>query len=258
MDYFNLKFHGATIKNELFAGITMFIAMSYILVVAPTLLSQAGMPYDGVFLSTVLVSGIVTIISALYTKLPIALAPGLGILSTFFSYATGDKTLDYSYLLLAIYVSGILFLMLSKFGVYQIVMDIMDLEFRRMLMSGIGLALLLYGVSTTGLLQKQGNIYIFGSIDFVLLLITFISLLSMYGMKKKGLKGHVLHGLCIAYILGMIYEYYLYGYKAGISVSNYLYDIFNRTYQLSDLKKSHFVFQILLQLCLIPKIFLNF
>lgn len=84
MDYFNLKFHGASIKNEIFAGITMFIAMSYILVVAPTLLSQAGMPYDGVFLSTVLVSGVVTIISSLYTKLPIAFAPGLGILSTFF------------------------------------------------------------------------------------------------------------------------------------------------------------------------------
>lgn len=242
MDYFNLKFHGVTLKNEIFAGITMFIAMSYILVVSPTVLSQAGMPYDGVFLSTVLVSGVVTIISSLYTKLPIALAPGLGILSTFFSYAVGDEALNYSYLLLAIYVSGILFLMLSKFGIYQIFMAIMDLEFRRMLMSGIGLALLLYGVSTTGLLQKKENMYIFGSIDFVLLLITFISLFSMYGMKKKGLKGHVLHGLCIAYVLGIIYEYYLNGYKAGISISNYLYDIFSRTYQLSDFKKITFCF----------------
>ena len=242
MDYFNLKFHGASIKNEIFAGITMFIAMSYILVVAPTLLSQAGMPYDGVFLSTVLVSGVVTIISSLYTKLPIAFAPGLGILSTFFSYAVGDEALDYSYLLLAIYVSGILFLMLSKFGVYQIVMDVMDLEFRRMLMSGIGLALFLYGISTTGLLQKKGSIYLLGSVDFILLLITFISLLSIYVTKKKGLKSHMLYGLSIAYVLGMIYDYYLNGYQAGISVSNYLYNIFNTTHELSDMKKITFCF----------------
>ena len=50
MDYFNLKFHGATLKNEIFAGISLFIAMSYILVVCPTILSQTGMPFDGVFL----------------------------------------------------------------------------------------------------------------------------------------------------------------------------------------------------------------
>ena len=79
MDYFNLKFHNTTVKNEIFAGIAMFMAMSYILVVNPTILSSTGMDYNGVFLATVCVSGFTTIVSAFYTRLPIALAPGLGI-----------------------------------------------------------------------------------------------------------------------------------------------------------------------------------
>ena len=68
MDFFNLKFHKTTIRNEIFAGIAMFLAMSYILVVCPSVLSEAGMSYNGVFLATVCVSGFATIISAFYTK----------------------------------------------------------------------------------------------------------------------------------------------------------------------------------------------
>ena len=236
MDYFNLKFHGATLKNEIFAGITMFIAMSYILVVSPSVLSQAGMPYNGVFLSTILVSGFVTIISSLYTKLPIALAPGLGMLTTFLSFALGNETINYRYILLAIYVSGILFLMIINFGIYQIIIDFMDLEFRRMLMAGIGLALLLYGVSTTGIIQKKDTLYVPGTIELIPLIITLVSLLFMFGMKKLGLKGHILYGLLIAYVFAMIYEYYINGYQSGMSVSNYIVDIFGRSYQFMDLK----------------------
>ena len=107
MDYFNLKFHNTTIKNEIFAGIVMFMAMSYILVVCPMVLSETGMSYNGVFLATVCVSGFSTIVSAFYTKLPIALAPGLGITSMFLSLASGEQALHWSVLLLATYVSGI-------------------------------------------------------------------------------------------------------------------------------------------------------
>ena len=107
MDYFNLKFHKTTIKNEIFAGIAMFLAMSYILVVCPSLLSEAGMSYNGVFLATVCVSGFTTIISAFYTKLPIALAPGLGVTSMFLGFATRDQGIHWSVLLLATYLSGI-------------------------------------------------------------------------------------------------------------------------------------------------------
>jgi len=227
MDYFNLKFADATLKDEIFAGITLFITIAYNLVLFPTMLSRAGMPYDGVFLVTILVIGITTIISALYAKLPIVYGPGLGLLSTFLSFAVGENAVDYRVLLLATYASGILFLIFVKFGVYRIFIDILDLEFRRIIMSGIGLALMLYGISITGLIQKQGTWYVPGTVKVVPLAITAVTLIAMFGMRKKSVKGHVLYGLLLAYVLGMLHEYYQNGYLAKMSVWEYICHIFS-------------------------------
>lgn len=184
MDYFNLKFHNTNVKNEIFAGIAMFMAMSYILVVCPTVLSQTGMSYTGVFLATVCVAGFTTIISAFYTKLPIALAPGLGMTTMFLSLATGEAALSWSELLLATYVAGIIICGLVSFGVYDKIMAVMDEEFRRMIMCGVGLALLLYGISTTGLLEKHTGYYTIGHIDIVPVVICAVSILVIFYSKK--------------------------------------------------------------------------
>ena len=71
-----------------------------------------------------------------------------------------------------------------KFSIYDKIMEIIDDDFRGMVMSGIGLALFLYGISTTGLIKKQNGIYIPGSIDVVPVVITAISLFLIYIMKK--------------------------------------------------------------------------
>ncbi len=242
MDYFNLKFHGARIKDEVFAGFTLFIAMSYILVVSPTILSKTGMSYDGVFLATIIVSGLMTILSAFYTKLPIALAPGIGLLTGFLSFTTQDESLDYRVVVLATYASGIIIILFIKSGIYQLIMDIMDLEFRRILMSGIGLALLMYGISTTGLIPKYEAWYVPGTVEVVPLFITIVSLVLMFGMKKCGIKGHILCGLLFAYVCGMFYQYYMNGYVMGISVAEYVHSIFSKSYRFSELKKVMFSF----------------
>lgn len=242
MDYFNLKFTGATLKDEIFAGITLFITLAYNLVVLPAMLFRAGMPYDGVFIVTILVIGITTIVSAFYTKLPIVFGPGLGLLSTFLSFAVGKNAVDFRVLLLATYVSGILFLVFVKYGIYRIFINILDLDFRRIIMSGIGLALILYGISITGLIQTRDIWYVPGTVNMIPLTITAITLIAMFGMRKKKIKGHVLYGILIAYVLGMFYEYYQNGYLAGMSAIGYVRHIFNDSYQLSGLKEIMFAF----------------
>jgi len=235
MDYFNLKFHKTTIKNEIFAGIAMFLAMSYILVVCPSLLSEAGMSYNGVFLATVCVSGFTTIISAFYTKLPIALAPGLGVTSMFLGFATRDQGIHWSVLLLATYLSGIVIYGFVRFGVYDMIMETMGLDFRRMLMSGIGLALFLYGISTTGLLEKKYGFYTFGRIVPIPLIVCGISLVIIYILKRKNKRGFVLIGLIVAYFLSMSMSYYEAYQMSGISVSDYVDSVFSFSYDAREL-----------------------
>lgn len=248
MDYFNLKFHNTTVKNEIFAGIAMFMAMSYILVVCPTVISEAGMNYNGVFLATVCVSGFTTIVSAFYTKLPIALAPGLGITSMFLALATGEYPMHWTSLLLATYVAGIMICGFVRFGIYDKIMEIMDEDFRRMLMSGIGFALLLYGISTTGLLEKKSGYYTLGKIEIIPLVICAMSLLAIYLVKRWNKKGFVLVGLLVAYCAGICVNYSEAYQLTGVSVSEYLKGIFIFSYDVQEVTLVMFAFPDVIEL----------
>lgn len=242
MDYFNLKFHNTTVRNEVFAGIALFMAMSYILIVNPAVLADAGMDPSGVFFSTVLVSGFATIVSAFYTKLPIALAPGLGLTGIFASMTAGENGIHWSVLLLATYVAGILICAFVKFGVYDKIMEIMDHDFRKMLMSGIGCALLLYGVSTTGIIKSTGAYYLPGTIEWIPLAITVLSLLIIYVMKHFRIKAHVLIGLLTAYVLSIGASYFEAYNATGIAFDTYIAGIFSVSYHFSDISKVMFKF----------------
>lgn len=235
MDYFNLKFHNTTVKNEIFAGIAMFMAMSYILVVCPTVLSETGMSYNGVFLATVCVSGFTNIVSAFYTKLPIALAPGLGVTGIFLSLATGDKPMHWTALLLATYVAGIVICAFVKFGIYDKIMEIMDEDFRKMVMAGVGLALFLYGVSTTGLLEKKSGYYLPGKLDFIPLGICVISLLVVFLAKRLDKKGFILIGLLVAYGLSILVGYYEVYSSVKVSFTEYIRGIFSFSYDVREI-----------------------
>lgn len=248
MDYFNLKFHNTSVKNEIFAGIAMFMAMSYVMVVCPMVLSQTGMSYTGVFLSTVCVAGVTTIISGFYTKLPIALAPGLGMISMFLNLGTGEKALHFSCLLLATYVSGIIICGLVRFGVYDKIMEIMDEEFRRMIMSGIGLALVLYGISTMGLLEKQAGYYTLGKIEAVPVVICAVSILVICLSKKGNKKGFVLLGLLVAYFLSIIANYYEKYTVSGIMFKEYLGEVFKFSYDVREITQVMFAFPDVIEL----------
>lgn len=242
MDYFNLKFHKSSVKNEIFAGIAMFMATSYVLVLCPTVLSQTGMNYTGVFLATVCVSGFATIVSAFYTKLPIALAPGLGMISMFYGLSTGEEALSWKHLLLATYVSGIIICAFIRFGVYDKIMELMDEEFRRMIMCGVGLALLLYGISTTGILEKQTGHYTFGEIKIIPLAVCAISIVVIFLSKKENKKGFILTGLLVAYFFSIAAEYYEVYSVSGITLKEYLPEVFHFSYNVRDITKVMFSF----------------
>jgi len=257
MDFFHLKFHKTTVKNEIFAGIAMFIAMAYVLVVNPILLTKVGMPHTGAFVATVLAAGITTIISAFYTKLPIALAPEIGLSSFFLLFGTGTDALDYKVLLLATYVSGILICIFVQCGFYDIVIDVMGMEFRRIVMCGIGLSLFFHGISTTGLIQRSGPMYTPGQVQVVPLLITVLSLGTIVLFKKKNVKGHVFFGLLVAYLLGMVIDYYQHRYASGVSLVNYFKSCVCIPNDLYEIKQVMFAFPDMVKLFSDPEQIMN-
>ena len=127
-----------TVKREVIAGITTFLTMAYILAVNPSILSDAGMDKGAVFTATVISSVLATLVMAMYAKLPFALAPGMG-LNAFFAY-TVVLTMGYSwqFALTAVFIEGIIFILLTLTGLRQKIVDSMPLVLRRAISPGIG------------------------------------------------------------------------------------------------------------------------
>ena len=140
-----------SVKREILAGITTFLTMAYILAVNPSILGDAGMDKGAVFTATVLATILATLVMAIYAKLPFSLAPGMG-LNAFFAY-TVVLTMGYTwqFALTAVFIEGILFILLTLTGLRQKIVDAMPLVLRRAISPGIGLFIAFIGLKNAGI-----------------------------------------------------------------------------------------------------------
>jgi len=144
--YFKYKELGSDLKTEILAGLTTFLATMYIIVVNPSILTQAGMPFNGVLTATILVSAFSSIMMGIYAKNPIVVAPGMGI-NAFFTYTVViGMGVDWHIALGAVFWSGIIFLLLSIFHVRTLIVKAIPRQIRYGTAVGIGLFIALIGL----------------------------------------------------------------------------------------------------------------
>ena len=134
---FNPKEH--TVRTEVMAGITTFLTMAYILAINPSILGETGMDKGALFTTTVLMSALPTMFMALYAKLPLALAPGMG-LNAFFAY-TVCLVMGYSwqFALTAVFLEGLVFLLLTVTNLREKIVDVLPASLKNAISAGIGL-----------------------------------------------------------------------------------------------------------------------
>ena len=136
---FKFKEHNTTVKTEVIAGITTFMTMAYILAVNPSVLSAAGMDATAVLLATCLASFIGTICMALYANLPFALSAGMG-LNAYMAYTVvGVMGYEWQVALLAVFVEGLIFIVLSLTNVREAIFDAIPLNLKKGVSVGIGI-----------------------------------------------------------------------------------------------------------------------
>ena len=136
-----------SVRTELLAGLSSFLATMYIIVVNPAILSQAGLPFNGVLTATVLVSFFSSLMMGLYAKSPILVAPGMG-LNAFFTYtAVKGMGLTPEIALGAVFWAGVVFLLLSAFNVRTYIVRAIPRPLRYALSAGIGLFITLIGLA---------------------------------------------------------------------------------------------------------------
>ena len=201
---FKLQERGTTVGREVVAGVTTFLAMAYILAVNPGMLSETGMPFGGVFTATAIASAIATLVMAFLANLPVALAPGMG-LNAFFTYTVCfGMGCSWQFALTAVLLEGILFILLSLFGVREAIINSIPATLRKAVAVGIGLFICLIGLSNAGITSSDtGTIIGFVNLNVPSALVAIIGLVITIVLYILKVPGAILIGIALTTIVGI-------------------------------------------------------
>ena len=209
---FKLKERGTNTKTEIAAGITTFMTMAYILAVNPNVLSKTGMDPTAVLLATCIASFIGTVCMAFMANLPFALSAGMG-LNAYMAYTVcGNLGYPWQVALLAVFIEGIIFIVLSLTKVREAIFDAIPLSLKRAVSVGIGLFIAFIGLQNAGLAVDSATLVQLRDFreDFhtagICALLALIGLLIMSVLYIKRVKGAILIGIIATWILGIICE----------------------------------------------------
>ena len=204
---FKLKENGTNAKTELYAGLTTFMTMAYILIVNPSLLSVAGMDSGAVLSATAIGAAIGTICMALFSNYPFALAPGMG-LNAYFAY-TVVLQMGYSWqmALAAVFVEGIIFIILSLVNVREALFNSIPKAIKSSTGVGIGLYIAFIGMQNAKIIVNEDSTLVtLGNVTDISVLLALIGVVITMVLVIKKVKGALFFGILITYVIGIICE----------------------------------------------------
>lgn len=211
--FFKLKENNTNVRTEVVAGITTFMTMAYILAVNPSILSVSGMDRNAVLMATALAAFIGCMAMALLANYPFALAPGLG-LNAYFAYTVcGQMGYTWQFALLAVFIEGLIFIILSLTNVREAIFNAIPLQLKKGVSVGIGLFIAFIGLQGANLVVDDGGAgTLVAVVDFtknfhtvgISALLAVIGVLLIGILHVKQVKGSILIGIVATWILGII------------------------------------------------------
>lgn len=217
--FFHLKEHGTTVRTEIMAGFTTFMAMAYILMVNAGMFAEleGQVTYNAVYIATAVSAVIGTVLIGLLSNLPLAQASGMGLNAYFVYTVCFNLGLSYANALVLVLADGLIFIVLTITGLRRKIFNAIPDAVRKAIPAGIGLFIAFLGLQNAGLIVDSStlvglasfNIYSGGVTwgQIMPMLVTFFALLAIAAMTKRGVKGSVLFG-----ILGGAVAYYVLGF----------------------------------------------
>lgn len=203
--FFKLKENNTNVKTEILAGITTFMTMAYILVVNPSILSQAGMDFGAVFTATALSAIVTTLLLGLYAKLPFAAAPGMG-LNAFFAF-TVVKGMGYTwqFALTAVLLEGLIFIVLTIFNVREAIINCIPVNIKKAISVGIGLFIAFLGFDNAKIVihPEGGTLVALGNIKTPFTLLAIIGVIITSILLARKVRGALLIGIVATTIIGI-------------------------------------------------------
>ena len=202
---FDLQGHGTTVRTEIFAGLTTFLTMAYIVVVNPLILGAAGLPVAGVAVATCLSAGIGSILMGVLSNYPLALAPGMG-LNAYFTYTVvKGMGLPWQTALGCVFLSGVAFMLLTVAGVRRLIISALPRSLFAAVGGGIGLFIAFIGLRDAGIIvPTQGTVVGLGKLTDPTTALAVLGLLVIASLQALSVRGAMLVGILLTAILAWV------------------------------------------------------
>ncbi|WP_274307313.1 NCS2 family permease [Solibacillus daqui] len=204
---FQLKENGTTVKRELFAGLTTFLTMAYVIIVNPIILSDAGVPIDQVFMATIIAAVIGTGWMALCANYPIAVAPGMG-LNAYFTYTVvlaSNGEITYITAFSAVFVAGLIFILISLTPFREKLITAIPENLKLAITAGIGLFIAFIGLRMSGIVvANDSNLVALGNIAKPATLLTIIGLFVTVALMARKVNGAIFIGMIVTAVIAIL------------------------------------------------------
>ncbi len=203
--YFGIDGQNTTIKREILAGITTFLTMAYIIFVNPNILADAGMDKGAVFVATCLAAAIGCFIMGIYARLPVALAPGMG-LNAFFTYGV-VLGMGYAWqtALGAVFLSGCIFILISLFKIRELIINSIPTSIKQGVVAGIGAFLAFIALQTSGVIvNNDATLVGLGDMTTFSPAMAALGFIVIVGLSHKKVPGAVTIGILLVALISLV------------------------------------------------------
>lgn len=201
---FHLQQHGTTAKNELSAGITTFISLSYIIFVNPAILSATGMPFEAAMIGTCITVGICSIAMGITTNYPFVLAPTIWLNSMLVYSVCINMDLSWQAGMAVIFVEGVIIIFAVLTGIRETIMEAIPFSLKKAIVVGVGLLMIFMGFKNAGFIVSHPITFItLGSFDNLPTIVALIGFVITTFLVCIGIRGALLIGVVFTTIIGL-------------------------------------------------------
>jgi len=201
---FKLQELGTNIQTEILAGLTTFLTMAYIVVVNPAILSAAGVPFDQVFIATVISAVVGTLIMALWANYPIAIAPGMG-MNAYFVSVVATQGVSYQAVFGAVLLAGIIFLLLTFTKFREMLLESIPNSLKFGITAVIGLFIAFLGLQMSEIVVANPETLVaLGDVTNANTLLSIIGLFIILILVARNVKGAIFIGMFLTAIIGYL------------------------------------------------------
>ncbi|MGN0908341.1 MAG: NCS2 family permease [Succinivibrio sp.] len=202
---FKLSAKRTTVRTEIIAGLTTFVAMAYILFVNPSILANAGIPREAAVAATIWSAALCTLAMGLFANFPVAMAPGMGLNAFFAFYVCGTMGLPWQTALGAVFVSGIVFFLLTVTRLRQLIIDSVPMSLKSAVVVGIGMFIAFVGLQSSGIIVANDATKVsLGHFSDPKVALSCLGIVIIAILLTLRFKAAMLVGILVTGIIGMV------------------------------------------------------